>query len=34
MGVDIGFGFQQQVAGPMLETIIGFNLGLRLHPDL
>ncbi len=34
MGVDIGFGFQQQVAGPMLETILGFNLGLRLHPDL
>ena len=34
MGVDIGFGFQQQVAGPLTETIIGFNLGLRLHPDL
>jgi len=34
MGVDIGFGFQQQVDGPMPETILGFNLGLRLHPDL
>ncbi len=34
MGVDIGFGFQQQVSGPLPDTIIGFNLGLRLHPDL
>ena len=34
MGVDIGFGFQQQVSGPMPETILGLNLGLRLHPDL
>ncbi len=34
MGVDIGFGFQQQVSGPLPETILGFNLGLRLHPDL
>ncbi len=34
MGVDIGFGFQQQVAGPLRETILGLNLGLRLHPDL
>ena len=34
MGVDIGFGFQQQVSGPLKETILGFNLGLRLHPDL
>ncbi len=34
MGVDIGFGFQQQVDGPKAETILGLNLGLRLHPDL
>ncbi|MEM6293407.1 MAG: hypothetical protein AAGA54_19195 [Myxococcota bacterium] len=34
MGVDLGFGFQQQVSGPQRETILGFNLGLRLHPDL
>ncbi len=34
MGVDIGFGFQQQVSGPKRETILGLNLGLRLHPDL
>ena len=34
MGVDIGFGFQQQVSGPLKETILGINLGLRLHPDL
>lgn len=34
MGVDIGFGFQQQVDGPLKDTILGFNLGLRLHPDL
>lgn len=34
VGVDIGFGFSQQVAGPLKDTIIGFNLGLRIHPDL
>lgn len=34
MGVDIGIGVQQQVSGPMLETILGINLGLRMHPDL
>jgi hypothetical protein len=34
MGVDIGFGFQQQVSGPLPETILGLNIGLRLHPDL
>lgn len=35
VGVDVGFGFRQEVAGPPgKETTIGFNLGLRLHPDL
>ena len=35
VGVDVGFGFRQEVSGPPgLDTIIGFNLGLRLHPDL
>lgn len=38
VGVDLGFGFRQQVTGPELggsrETIIGLNLGLRLRPDL
>lgn len=38
VGVDLGFGFRQQVAGEGLggqrETVIGFNLGLRLRPDL
>jgi hypothetical protein len=32
--VDLGFGFSHQVYGPQKETIIGFNLGLRIHPDL
>lgn len=34
VGVDVGFGFSQQVMGPHKETILGFNLGLRIHPDL
>lgn len=34
VGVDIGFGFSQQVKGPLKETILGLNLGLRLNPDL
>ena len=34
VGVDVGFGFRQQVHGPMKETVIGFNLGIRIHPDL
>jgi len=35
VGVDVGFGFRQEVSGPPgLATTIGFNLGLRLHPDL
>jgi hypothetical protein len=34
VGVDVGFGFSQQVMGPRMETVIGFNLGLRIHPDL
>ncbi len=38
-GVDLGFGFSQQVAGPArygpdLETVIGINLGISLNPDL
>jgi hypothetical protein len=34
LGVDVGFGFSQQVTGPRRETVIGLNLGLRIHPDL
>ena len=38
VGVDIGFGFRQQVQGPDLggakETVISINMGLRLRPDL
>lgn len=34
VGVDVGFGFSQQVSGPLKDTVIGFNLGLRIHPDL
>ncbi len=34
VGVDVGFGFQQQVSGPLKDTVIGFNLGLRINPDL
>ncbi|MEM7156864.1 MAG: hypothetical protein AAF799_28700 [Myxococcota bacterium] len=38
VGVDLGFGFRQQVSGPSFggqaETIIGLNLGLRIRPDL
>ena len=38
VGVDLGFGFRQQVSGPAFggqaETIIGLNLGLRIRPDL
>jgi hypothetical protein len=34
VGVDVGFGFSQQVMGREKETVIGFNLGLRIHPDL
>lgn len=38
VGVDIGAGFRQQVSGPALgdrgETVISFNLGLRIRPDL
>lgn len=34
VGVDVGFGFSQQVSGPRRDTVIGLNLGLRIHPDL
>jgi hypothetical protein len=34
IGVDVGFGFSQQVSGLQKETILGFNLGLRINPDL
>ncbi|MBC8071151.1 MAG: hypothetical protein IAG13_22690 [Deltaproteobacteria bacterium] len=34
VGVDVGFGFSQQVTGPQKDTVIGFNLGLRINPDL
>jgi hypothetical protein len=34
VGVDVGFGFSQQVMGAHKETVIGFNLGLRIHPYL
>jgi hypothetical protein len=38
VGVDIGVGVQQQVAGPRafgeLETTVSLHLGIRIHPDL
>ncbi len=38
MGVDLGVGFRQQVTGPGLagqrETVLSFNLGIRIRPDL
>jgi hypothetical protein len=34
VGVDVGFGFSQQVTGPYKDTVIGLNLGLRINPDL
>lgn len=38
VGVDIGVGFRQQVTGPPLgdrrETVLSFNLGLRIRPDV
>lgn len=34
LGVDVGVGFQQGVSGPRKETVLGLNLGIRLHPDL
>jgi hypothetical protein len=38
VGVDIGAGVRQQVSGPglggQLETVISFNLGLRIRPNL
>ncbi|MCA9684657.1 MAG: hypothetical protein KC457_20900, partial [Myxococcales bacterium] len=36
-GVDVGFGFAQQVTGATqakLDTIMTLNVGIRLHPDL
>ncbi len=34
-GVDVGVGVRQQVTGDQpLDTYIGVNIGLRLHPDL
>ncbi|TPV93141.1 MAG: hypothetical protein B7733_22075 [Myxococcales bacterium FL481] len=32
-GADMGLAFSQQVSGEHLATVIGVNLGLRLHPD-
>lgn len=38
VGVDVGAGVRQQVTGPglggQLETVISFNLGLRIRPNL
>jgi hypothetical protein len=37
VGVDISAGVAQQVAGSpraQLDTVIGINIGIRLHPDL
>lgn len=38
VGVDIGAGVRQQVTGPGLggqrETVLSFNIGLRIRPDL
>ncbi|MCA9707519.1 MAG: hypothetical protein KDK70_16825 [Myxococcales bacterium] len=37
LGVDLGVGVRQQVSGPGLgdrrETVLSFNLGLRIRPD-
>lgn len=33
VGVDVGFGFRQQVSGPLKDTVLGVNIGLRVHPD-
>ncbi len=32
-GVDLGVGVSQQVSGPNLATVVGANLGIRMHPD-
>ncbi len=38
VGVDIGAGVRQQVSGPglggQLETVLSFNIGLRIRPNL
>ncbi len=34
LGVDVGFAFSQQVTNANKETLLTFNLGLLLHPDL
>lgn len=34
LGVDAGFSFRQQVSGAGKETLIGLNIGIRIHPDL
>jgi hypothetical protein len=34
VGVDAAIGFSQQVSGPDKATVLGINLGLRIHPDL
>lgn len=33
-GLDIGFGFRQQVVGPQKETVLGINIGIRMQPEL
>src|SRR5688572_7476430 len=33
IGVDAGFGFRQGVRGDDKDTFLGFNIGLRIHPD-
>lgn len=34
VGIDAGFSVRQQVTGPTKDTFLGFNLGIRIHPDL
>lgn len=34
VGLDIGFGFRQQVSGPQKETVLGINIGVRIQPDI
>lgn len=34
VGIDAGFSFRQQVAGPNKDTFLGLNIGIRIHPDL
>ena len=34
LGIDVSVGFSQHLTGPRKETVLGLNVGFRLHPDL